>query len=163
MWEKGRSLEEKKKSSEGKVVIHFKDVTHLWQLPTLSSFSVGPFLLLPPSTPPPTWLTEAVSHHHRNTGDLVRKAVEEVWAAASWWDQVASGGSSTFLVLGVQGPTGQAERALTNKEWEMLRPGGQESYILAAAVPISLHRESQWDNTVIKTEMRPLEDWLECL
>lgn len=124
MWEKGRSLEEKKKSSEGKVVIHFKDVTHLWQLPTLSSFSVGPFLLLPPSTPPPTWLTEAVSHHHRNTGDLVRKAVEEVWAAASWWDQVASGGSSTFLVLGVQGPTGQAERALTNKEWEMLRPGG---------------------------------------
>lgn len=67
------------------------------------------------------------------------------------------------MVLGVQSPTGQAEGGLTNKQWEMLQPDGEESYILAGAMPVSFSGECQQDNTVIKTEMRPLEDWLECL
>lgn len=67
------------------------------------------------------------------------------------------------MVLGVQGLTGQAEGALTNKQRDMLWPDGEESYTPAGAMPVSFSGERQQDNTVINTEMRPLEDWLEHL
>lgn len=60
----GKGPLRRKKGTEGKVVIHSKDVTHLGHLPTL--LPAGPFFVLPPCSPPPiSSSTEATSHRQQ--------------------------------------------------------------------------------------------------
>lgn len=137
-------------------------MSYIWgQLPTLSPFSASTFILLHLS-PPVKWLTEAVSHHHEGT--LVTRSGRQQRRPGLW----LVGG--TRWPLGVLPPSRFWEfRVLQAKQTEPTNSGrcsglgGQENNILATAVPVSLSGERQQDNTVIKTEMRPSEDWLERL
>lgn len=82
-YEREEGPSRRRKRSEGKVVIDFKDVIHLGQLPTLPSFSAGPFFLLPPN-PPVTWLTEAMGTVVSRSGRQQRRSGQWLVGETRW-------------------------------------------------------------------------------
>lgn len=133
-------------------------MSHVWGLfPTLTSFSTGPTFLFPPS-PLVRGLLRLRLAITKKLGWLCKEGRRGGLGRGG--TRLASGGSSTSMVLGVLGPTGQAEWPLM-KEQRRHSGHGSGSLHSCHAVPASPSGGRPRDSPITETEPRPLEDWLE--